>query len=112
MSDSVAGVPLYMCHVAFLEQTGIWGQEVAIFEICIMSLAVGNRERSTGRNNGIYHLSELIITEVTVRSEAQKCPQASKLLPALCFAVGLCWFHLKVVFSYNCKMAKVLAEAH
>lgn len=51
-----------------LEQTGIWGQEVAIsFEICIMSLAVGNRERSTGRNNGIYHLSELIITEVTVR---------------------------------------------
>lgn len=75
-----------------------------------MSLAVGNRERSTGRNNGIYHLSELIITEVTVRSEAQKCPQASKLLPALCFAVGLCWFHLKAVFLIIARWLKYLQK--
>ena len=100
-----------MCHVTFSisranRNLGSGGGH--FFKICIMSLAVGNRERSTGINDGIHHPSELLIALVTVRSEAPKCPQASKLLPALCFPVGLCWFHLKAVFPYNCKMAEVL----
>lgn len=53
-----------MCHVTFSisranRNLGSGGGH--FFKICIMSLAVGNRERSTGINDGIHHPSELLI---------------------------------------------------
>lgn len=102
-----------MCHVAFLEQTGIWGQEVAIsLRFCIMSLAVGTEK---GQLEEIMEFITSVNLSLLKSQSDQKLRSVLKHLSSfqlfvsrLLVSVGF----IKGCFPYNCKMAEALAEAH